>query len=78
MQITIFHTSSRCLKIRENVSFNMASKASYVYEWSIIGQKLVENAKLENSNATLWVIFKHCAHNSHYSMENHRDNPRNP
>ena len=28
----------------------------------LIGQKLVENAKIEkNSNATFWVIFKHCA-----------------
>ena len=25
------------------------------------GQKLVENAKIKNSNATFWVIFKHCA-----------------
>ena len=24
-------------------------------------QKLVENAKFKNSNATIWVIFKHCA-----------------
>ena len=24
-----------------------------------IGQKLIENAKIENSNATFWVIFKH-------------------
>ena len=27
----------------------------------LIGQKLVENVKIENSNATFWVIFKHCA-----------------
>ena len=27
----------------------------------LIGQKLVENAKIEKkSNATFWVIFKHC------------------
>ena len=27
----------------------------------IIGQKIVENAKIQkNSNATFWVIFKHC------------------
>ena len=25
-----------------------------------IGQKLVENVKLKNSNATFWAIFKHC------------------
>ena len=24
--------------------------------------KMVENAKIKNSNATFWVIFKHCAH----------------
>ena len=28
---------------------------------ALIGQKLVENAKIENSNATYWMIFKHCA-----------------
>ena len=27
---------------------------------SLIGQKLVENAKIQNSNTTLWVILKHC------------------
>ena len=27
---------------------------------ALIGQKLVENAKIENSNATYWMIFKHC------------------
>ena len=26
----------------------------------LIGQKLMESAKIENSNATFWVIFKHC------------------
>ena len=26
----------------------------------LIGQKLVENAKMQNSNATFWVIFKQC------------------
>ena len=34
---------SRCLKITEKVSFNIASEASYVYILS--GQKLIENAK---------------------------------
>ena len=27
----------------------------------LIGQKLVKNAKIENSNETIWVIFKQCA-----------------
>jgi len=27
----------------------------------LIGQKLVEMPKLKNSNATFWMIFKHCA-----------------
>ena len=34
---------SRCLKITEKVSFNIASEASYVYILS--GQKLMKNAK---------------------------------
>ena len=34
---------ARCLKITEKVSFNIASKASYVYILS--GQKLIKNAK---------------------------------
>ena len=84
---------SRCLKITEKVSFNIASEANYVYilrgqkviekcqKWSILAsfwkpeasgqtvlpdrlvliwQKLVENAKLKNSNATFWVILKQC------------------
>ena len=36
------HTT-RCLKITEKVSFNIASKASYVYILS--GQKFIKNAK---------------------------------
>ena len=34
---------SRCVKITEKVSFNIASEASYVYILS--GQKFIENAK---------------------------------
>ena len=33
----------QCLKIIENVSFNIASEASYFYTFS--GQKLIKNAK---------------------------------
>ena len=36
--------STRCLKITEKVSFNIASEASYVYFLS--GQKLIKNAKM--------------------------------
>ena len=35
--------STRCLKITEKVSFNIAIEASYVYILS--GQKLIKNAK---------------------------------
>ena len=41
-------TGSRCLKITEKVSFNIASEASYVYILS--GQKLIKNAK----NGPFW------------------------
>ena len=37
------HQKTRCLKITEKVSFNIASEASYVYILS--GQKLIKNAK---------------------------------
>ena len=36
-------SSTRCLKITEKVSFNMASEASYVYILS--GQNLIKNVK---------------------------------
>ena len=35
--------SSRCLKITETVSFNIASEASYVY--TLNGQMLIKNAQ---------------------------------
>ena len=38
---------SQCLKITEKVAFNIASEASYVYMSFLIGQKLVENAKIQ-------------------------------
>ena len=38
-----FRTYTRCLKITEKVSFNIASEASYVYILS--GQKFIKNAK---------------------------------
>ena len=53
--------TTQCLKITEKVAFNIASEASYVYNLS--GQKDKngwEKPKLKNSNATFWVIFKHC------------------
>ena len=45
-------TTSRCLKITEKVSFNIASGASYVYILS--GQKLIKNAK----NGPFWRVFQ--------------------
>ena len=41
---------TRCLKITEKVSFNIASEASYVYISN--GQKLIKNAK----NGQFWRV----------------------
>ena len=46
------HTYTRCLKVTEKVSFNIASEASYVYILS--GQKLFKNAK----NGPFWRVFE--------------------
>ena len=43
---------TRCLKITEKVSFNIASEASCVYIFS--GQKLIKNAK----NDPFWRVFR--------------------
>ena len=43
---------TRCLKIPEKVSFDIASEASYVYILS--GQKLIQNAK----NGPFWRVFE--------------------
>ena len=43
---------TRCLKITEKVSFNIASEASYVYILS--GQKLIKSAK----KWSIWRVFK--------------------
>ena len=43
---------SRCLKITQKVSFNIASEASYVYILS--GQKFIKNAK----NGEFWRAFE--------------------
>ena len=45
-------TFTKSLKITENVSFNIASEASYVYILS--GQKLIKNAK----NGQFWRVFE--------------------
>ena len=49
--IQVAAASSRCLKITEKVSFNIASEASYIYILS--GQKLIKNAK----NGPFWRVF---------------------
>ena len=46
----VFQTYSRCLKITEKVSFNIASEASYI----LSGQKLIKNAK----NGPFWRVFE--------------------
>ena len=56
-QVTIINylimiTLSQCLKITEKVSFNIASKASYVY--ILNGQKLIKNAQ----NGPFWRVFE--------------------
>ena len=43
---------TRCLKITEKVSFNIASEASYIYILS--GKKLIKNAK----NGPIWRVFE--------------------
>ena len=60
-----FPSCTQCLKITEEVAFNIASEASYVCILS--RQKFIKNAKngqfgdfLKNSNETFWVISKHC------------------
>ena len=50
--MTFFQISSRCLKITEKVSFNIASEASYVYILS--EQKLSKNAK----KGPIWRVFE--------------------
>ena len=60
--------SSRCLKITQKVSFNIASEASYIYISKVnkSSLKLPKNGQFwrvfENSNATFWVIFTHCGY----------------
>ena len=44
LQGSLASLSTQCLKIKEKVSFNIASEASYVYILS--GQKLMKNAKI--------------------------------
>ena len=48
----VWIVTSRCLKITEKVSCNIASEASYVYILS--GQKLLKNAK----NGPFWRVFE--------------------
>ena len=48
----LFHSKTRCLKITEKVSFNIASEASYVYIMS--GQKFIKNAKNWTILASFW------------------------
>ena len=48
----MYSQSTKCLKITEKVSFNIASEANYIYILS--GQKLIRNAK----NGPFWGLFE--------------------
>ena len=48
----MFENVSRCVKITEKISFNIASEASNVYILS--GQKFIKNAK----NGPIWWVFE--------------------
>ena len=54
VQAKVFSTYyiTRCLKITEKVSFNIASEASYIYILS--GLKLLKNGK----NSPTWRVFE--------------------
>ena len=52
LQIFQLLITTRCLKITEKVSFNIASEASYVYIFS--GQKSIKNTK----NGPFWRVFR--------------------
>ena len=62
----LWHISTVFENRQKKVAFNIASEASYVY--ILNGQKFNKDAKLvqskmpkvKKSNATFWVIFKHC------------------
>ena len=47
-----FPSRTQCLKITEEVAFNIASEASYIYILS--GQKFIKNAK----NCLFWRVFE--------------------
>ena len=51
-------TESRCLKITEEVSFNIASEASYVYILS--GQKQIKNGQFWRVFENLKLAVKQC------------------
>ena len=53
---------SQCLKITEKVAFNIASEASYVYMSFLIGQKLVENAKIHKFQRDIFKQFFYAFH----------------
>ena len=52
--------TSQCLKIKEKVSFYIASEASYVFILS--RQKFIKNAKIENLNETFLGDFQTMCH----------------
>ena len=53
------YKSSRCLKIKENVSFKLASEASYVYNtvWpdrSVLIEQKEQNPKIQKSKCDIF------------------------
>ena len=56
--LILFPGGTRCLKITEKVSFNIASEASYVYILS--GQKLIKNGPFWRVFENLKLAVKQC------------------
>ena len=56
--------STRCLKIRENVSFNIVSEASYIYILS--GHKLIKNGQFWRVFENLMFAVIQCYQTGHF------------
>ena len=76
------YINSRCLKIVEKVSFNIASEASYIYilsgqtvlpDRSIVrGQKLLKNAKIQKSKMRHFELFSNIVYSTIPNMKEYR------
>ena len=75
-------TTSLSLKIVEKVSFDIASEASYIYILSgqtvlpdrsiVIGQKLLKNAKIQNSKMRHFELFSNIVSSTIPNMKEYR------